>query len=180
MADTTPKRATKPRAKARTNSGDAKRSELKGKVDAAQKRNSARSKDQSFGDYARDAGNSATSFVKEHPITTVVGGLAIGVLIASFLPGGRKVRKKASAKSAMLATALADLALTYGTQFLDASGKAAREGQERLGDLGDTIADGARSLSRNAGSQASDAGETARSIGKSAIRTIRDLRSRIH
>lgn len=180
MADTTPKRTTKPRTSSKAKSSSAKRTELKSKVDAAQKRNSARSKEQSLGNYARDAGSSATSFVKEHPITTVVGGLAIGVLIASFLPGGRKVRKKASAKSAMLATALADLALTYGTQLLETSGKAAREGQERLGDLGETIADGARSLSRSASSKAGDAGDSARSLGKTAIRTIRDLRSRIH
>ena len=177
---TTPKRTTKPKAK----SGDTKRTELKGKVDAAQKRNTARSQEQSLGDYARDAGSSATSFVKEHPIATVVGGLALGALIASFLPGGRKVRKKASAKSAMLATALADLALTYGTQFLEASGKAAREGQDRLGDLGGTIAEGARSLGRSAGSLAGDASDNARSAGrgagKSVARTIRDLRSRIH
>src|SRR5690349_6374852 len=110
------KGATKPKAKA----GDAKRTELKSKVDAAQQRNSGQSKEQSLGDKARDAGSSATSFVKEHPITTVVGGLALGVLVASIVPGpGRKLRKKATARSAALAGALADLALTYGTQMLE-------------------------------------------------------------
>ena len=157
-----------------------KRDELKGKVAAAQKRNEERS----MGDYARDARDNATSFVKQHPITTVVGGLALGALIASFLPGGRKVRKKASAKSAMLATAIADLALTYGSQFFDSASKVAREGQDRLGDIGDSIGDGARSLSRSAGTLASNAsdsaGSTAREAGRSATRTIRDLRSRIH
>lgn len=173
---TTEKRAAKPKSKS---SGDAKRTEIKGKVAAAQKRNTSRSKEQSFGDYARDAGSSATSFVKEHPITTVVGGLALGVLVASFLPGGRKVRKQASAKSAALAAALSELALTYGTQFLDGAGKAASAGRDRLGDLGEAIGDGARSAGREAGSAAETAGDTARDFGKAAVRTLRDLRSRM-
>lgn len=174
---TTEKRAAKPKSKPK--SGDTKRAELKGKVAAAQKRNSSRSKEQSFGDYARDAGSSATSFVKEHPITTVVGGLALGVLVASFLPGGRKVRKQASAKSAALAAALADLALTYGTQLLDSTEKAASAGRDRLSDLGGAIGDVARTTGREAGSAAETAGDTARDFGKAAVRTLRDLRSRM-
>jgi len=174
---TTEKRTAKPKAQAK--SGDTKRTELRGKVDAAQKRNSARSKEQSFGDYARDAGSSATSFVKEHPITTVVGGLALGVLVASFLPGGRKVRKQASAKSAALAAALSELALTYGSQFLEGAGKAASAGRDRLGDLGEAIGDGARSAGRSTGEAAGQAGESARDFGKAAVRTLRDLRSRM-
>ena len=157
-----------------------KRNEIKGKVAAGQKRN----KERSVGDYAREAADGATSFVKQHPIATVVGGLAIGAIVASFLPGGRKVRKQASAKSAVLATALADLALTYGTQFLDTAGKAAKAGQDRLGDLGETLGEGARSLGKSAGETAGNARDGAASLGeelgKVATKTIRDLRSRIH
>ncbi len=159
---------------------DKKRRALKGKIAAAEKRN----EDRSFGDYAREARDGATSFVKQHPIATVAGGLALGALIAAFLPGGRKVRKKAGAKSAVMATALADLALTYGTRFLDGAGKAVQDGQERLGDFGETIGEGARDFTRGAGTLASEASDSARSLtreaGKSATRTIRELRSRIH
>jgi ElaB/YqjD/DUF883 family membrane-anchored ribosome-binding protein len=170
---TTPKRTAKPK------SGDAKRTELKGKVDAAQKRNQQREEERSLGEYARDAGSSATSFVKEHPITTIIGGLAVGVLIASIVPGpGRKLRKKASKRSAVLAAALADVALTYGTTVLEGAGKAARAGQDRLGDLGDTIGTGARSAGREANTLAGNAGDTARDVGKAALRTLRNLRSK--
>lgn len=165
-------------AATKTNSN--KRTELKGKVAAGQKRN----KERSMGDYARDAADGATSFVKQHPIATVVGGLALGAIVASFLPGGRKVRKQASAKSAVIATALADLALTYGTQFLDSAGKATKAGQDRLGDLGETLGDSARSIGRSASETAGNARDGASSLGselgKVATRTIRDLRSRIH
>lgn len=152
-----------------------KRKELKSKVAAAEKRNSERS----VTDYARDAAGEATLFVKQHPITTVVGGLALGVLVASFLPGGRKVRKQASARSAVLATALADLAMTYGSQFLEGASNAAKAGQDKLGDLGDAIGTGAARASSSAGSAADSAGDNARDIGRAAVKTLRGLRSRI-
>ena len=121
-----------------------------------------------------------TSFVKQHPITTVVGGLALGVLVASFLPGGRKVRKQASARSAVLATALADLAMTYGSQFLESASSAAKAGQDKLGDLGDAIGTGAARARNGAQRSAADsAGDNARDIGRAAVKTLRGLRSRI-
>jgi hypothetical protein len=136
-----------------------KRTDLKNKIAAAEQRNA----DRSFGDYARGARDGATSFVKEHPIATLAGGLALGAIVASLLPGpGRRMRKKASARGALVAGTIADLALTYGAQFLDGAGKAAKAGQERASDLGETLGDSARSASRGAG------------------RTISDLRSRFH
>lgn len=136
-----------------------KRAELKDKIEAAERRNA----DRSFADYARDARDGTTSFVKQHPIATIAGGLALGAIVASLLPGpGRKMRKKASARGAVMAGALADLALTFGSQFLDGAGKVAQAGQDRASDLGETIGDSARSASKSAG------------------RTIDDLRSRFH
>ena len=168
---------------ATTEKNSPKRTELKNKVDAAQKRNQAR-EERSLGDYARGAGHSATSFVKEHPITTLAGGVAIGVLIAAIVPGpGRRLRKQATKRGAVLAGVLADLAVTYGSQALDGAGKAARSGQSRLGNLGDTLsdalADGARSLRREAGEASDTAGSATREAGKRATRTLRNLRSRM-
>jgi ElaB/YqjD/DUF883 family membrane-anchored ribosome-binding protein len=160
-----------------------KRAELKSKVDAAEKRNKQRQEAKTFGDYARDARNDATSFVKEHPITTLVGGVALGVLVASFVGPGRRLRKQATRRGAVLAGVLSDLALTYGSQALDGAGKATRTGKSRLGDLGETLsealADGARSLRREAGEASDSAGSLTRDAGKRATRTLRDLRSRM-
>lgn len=153
----------------RANSSDAKRTQLKQKVSAAQQRNAERS----LGDYARGARDGATSFVKEHPIATVAGGLALGVLVASLVPGpGRRLRKQATARGALLAGVLADLAIAYGTQFADSAEKAARAGQDRLGDLGDTIGAGVRSLR-------GETREVADDFGTRAVRTLRDLRARM-
>lgn len=148
---------------------DQKRANLKGKVAAAQKRNEERS----FADYARDAAGEATTFVKAHPIATVLGGLALGAIVASIVPGpGKRLRKKAGARSAVLAGALADLAIKYGSEFLDAAGDAARDGRSKLGDLGETIGDGSRSLRK-------EAGDAAGSATTKVTRAIRDLRSRV-
>jgi ElaB/YqjD/DUF883 family membrane-anchored ribosome-binding protein len=157
-----------------------KRQELKSKVDAAQKRN----KERSFGDYAREARDDATSFAKEHPITTLVGGLALGVLVASMVPGpGRRLRKRATKRGAALAAVLGDLAVTYGSRALDGAGDAARSGQSRLGDLGDTLtevlSEGAKSLRREAGDATEGAERLSRSAGKRATKTLRNLRSRM-
>ena len=156
-----------------------KRTELKDKVDAAQQRNRAR-KEKSFGDYARDAGSGATSFVKKHPITTLAGAAALGILIASVVPGpGRRLRKQATKRGAVLAGVLADLAMTYGSQALEGAGKAARSGQDKLGDLGEVLGDSTRSLRKSGGDAADDAASLSREAGKRALRTFRDLRSRM-
>ncbi len=157
-----------------------KRTELKKKIDAAEQRNQERS----FGDYARDARDGATSFVKEHPITTLAGGIALGVLVAALVPGpGRRLRKQATKRGAVLGGVLADLALTYGSQALDGASKAARTGQSRLGDLGETLgdalADGARTLRREAGEASDTAGSLSSDLGKRATRSLRNLRSRM-
>jgi hypothetical protein len=156
-----------------TKSND-KRKELKKKIEAAEQRNA----DRSFGNYARSAADGATSFVREHPLTTIAGGLALGVLIAAIIPGpGRRLRKKATARSAVLAGTLADLALTYGAKFLANAEVAAKAGQERIGDLGEAIGDSARDLGRSASDSASRAIETA---SKTANRAIGGARSRLH
>ena len=70
-----------------------KREELKNRIEAGQQRHANRT----VGDYAREARDNATAFVKEHPVATVVGGVAIGVIVASMVPGpGRRMRKKAT------------------------------------------------------------------------------------
>ena len=100
-----------------------KRAELKSKVDAAQKRNQEREQQRTLGDYARDARDEATSFIKEHPITTIAGGIAVGVLVASVVPGpGRRLRKKATRRGAVLASCstlqtLPVLQSVFQTQF---------------------------------------------------------------
>ena len=157
-----------------------KRKNLREKIEASERRNEERT----AADYAIEARDRATAFVKEHPIVTLAGGVALGVLVASLVPGpGRRMRKKATAKGSALAAMLTELGIAYGTSLLDNIGDAARSGQDRLEDLGDSMGDTARSLRREAGHLIGDAGDSARALsreaGKKAGRSIRDLRARM-
>lgn len=157
-----------------------KRKNLREKIEASERRNEERT----AADYAIEARDRATAFVKEHPIATLAGGVALGVLVASLVPGpGRRMRKKATAKGSALAAMLTELGIAYGTSLLDNIGDAARSGQDRLEDLGDSMGDTARSLRREAGHLIGDAGDSARALsreaGKKAGRSIRDLRARM-
>ena len=155
---------------------DQKRKQMRDKIEAGERRNAERT----LGDYAREARDGAASFVKEHPITTVLGGLAIGVVVASLIPGpGKRLRKKATARGSALAAMLTELGMAYGASMLDGLSDAARAGQDKLEDLGDT----ARGLRREAGELAGSTSDRARALsreaGKKAGRSIRDLRARM-
>jgi hypothetical protein len=157
-----------------------KREQLREKIEAGERRNAERG----ISDYARNARDNATSFVKEHPFATVAGGLAFGVIIASIVPGpGRRLRKRATARGTALAAMISELGMAYGASLLDNLGDAARTGQDKLEDFGDTLGDTARGLRREAGYLAGGASESARALsreaGKKAGRSIRDLRARM-
>lgn len=159
---------------------EAKREELKNRIEAGEQRHASRT----VGDYAREARETATSFVKDHPVATVVGGLAIGVIIASMVPGpGRRMRKKATRRGSALAAMAAEVGMAYGASLIDSLGNAARASGDRLEDLGDAIGDSARDLRRQASFQSSAAGEGARrltrEVGKKTGRKVRDLRTRM-
>lgn len=159
---------------------EAKREELKNRIEAGQQRHANRT----VGDYAREARDTATAFVKEHPVATVVGGLAIGVIVASMVPGpGRRMRKKATRRGSALAAMAAEIGMAYGASLIDSLGAAARASGDRIEDFGDAIGDGARDLRRQASFQGGAAGEGARrltrDVGKKAGRKVRDLRARM-
>lgn len=160
-------------------STDEKRDELRARIEAAEERNAERS----FADYARDARDSATSFVKDHPFATVAGVAAIGLAIGAMTRPGRRYGRQAARRTSALATYASELGLAYAAGLLDTAGDAARVGRDKLEDLGDAAGDSARSLRREASHRAGDTADAARrltrEIGKKAGRTTRGLRSRI-
>ncbi|WP_150124951.1 hypothetical protein [Tsuneonella mangrovi] len=157
-----------------------KRAELREKIEAAEARNEART----LAELARDARDEATGFVKAHPFASVAGALAVGAVIAAILPGpGRRLRQKVTGRGAELAGVVAELGVAYGLQMLEKASEAARDGQDKLEDLGDSIGDGARRVRREAGYMASGASEAARILrreaSKKASRAVRDLKTRV-
>ena len=161
---------------------DAKRTQIKKKVQAGQARNKAKTENTTTvfdraGEAAIEAKDKFTAFAKEHPIATVAGGIALGVLIAGMFRGPRRAAIKGGSKAAGLAALGAELALSYAQQAMEAANEAGRAGAKRLDGFGDT----AKSVGRDAAHRAGDAGETALSATREASRRLgRAIRNRIN
>jgi ElaB/YqjD/DUF883 family membrane-anchored ribosome-binding protein len=161
---------------------DAKRKTLKEKVAAGQARNRAKTENTTTifdraGEAAIEAKDRFTSFAKEHPIATVAGGLAIGILIAGLFRAPRRAAIKGGSKAAGLAAIGAELALAYAQQAMEAAGEAGRAAAPKIEKFGDT----AKSVGRDAAHRAGDAGETAISATRAAGRRLgKAIRDRIN
>lgn len=152
-------------------SSQAKRDELNNRIAAGQDRNRRRD----IASQARDAAGKATEFAKEHPVATVVGGLAIGLLLGSMTRKGRSVGRRAGG----FASSATDAALAFGLGLLDDAGQAARHGKDALGDMGEKIAFKGRQAKRDADyytrSATDGASVTSRLLGRTLSRRLRDL-----
>ncbi|WP_239805946.1 hypothetical protein [Croceicoccus hydrothermalis] len=132
---------------------------------------------------AGDAAVATKDFVSEHPFIAVAGALAVGAIIAVSLPGrpGRKVRGSVMAAGGTIA----ELAATYGAQLLEMAEDASNASQEKLEEIGDSIAEATSALTgsaRIAGESAIDsasrAGErTADTLERAAHSTMREGRT---
>ena len=161
---------------------DNKRTALKQKVEAGQARNRAKTENTTTifdraGEAALEAKDKFTAFAKEHPIATVAGGVAVGVLIAAMFKGPRRVAAKGGSKAAGLAAIGAELALAYAQQAMEAANEAGRAAAPRLEKFGDT----AKNVGRDAAHRAGDAGETALTVTREAGRRLgKAIRNRIN
>ena len=155
---------------------EAKRKTIKKKVAAAEKRNAERS-ERTFldraGEGAIEAKDKFTAFAKEHPVATLAGGLAIGVLIAGLFKGPRQAAIKGGTRAAGLAAIGAELAMAYAAKALDAAKEAGSEGADWLGETGKTLGSKAREFSSEASDYAGTARDNAMRSGRSAAKAIR-------
>jgi len=104
----------------------------------------------------------AGSFVREHPVLVIAGGLAIGALAAALLPKGNRSRvlrgavtlaAAASAAGVLLGKQARDKAEAAGQGIRERGGVAAR-GLERLGEVASDRIHVALETAGNAGSRA--------------------------
>ena len=172
---------------------EAKRQNLKQKVAAGQARQKSRSKPETTttivdraGEKAIEAKDKFVEFAKEHPIATVAGGVAIGILVAGLFRGPRRAAIKGGTRAAGLAAVGAEVALAYAQQAMAAAAEAGRAGADRLDDLGDNArhigrdaAGRAGELGRDAASRAGELGESARAAARDAgLRLAKAIRNR--
>lgn len=161
---------------------DARRKTLKEKVEAGQARNLAKTENTTTmfdraGEAAIEAKDRFTAFAKEHPIATVAGGLAVGILIAGLFKGPRRAAMKGGSKAAGLAALGAELAVAYAQQAMEAANEAGKAGAGRLDGLGDA----ARGAGKQAAHRAGDARDAALAATSEAGRRLgKAIRSRIN
>lgn len=151
---------------------------LRARIEAAQHRNATRD----LADQARQAAETARDFVREHPLATVTGVVVLGLAVGAMTKRGRSAARAAGSRSGKWIGYAVELGLAYAATALENAGDAARKGQDRLEDVGDSVGDRARSLRRTAIHRAGDAQDTARrvtrEIGKQAARKVRNLKAR--
>lgn len=152
-----------------------KREALRGKIAAAEERQAERG----FADQAKEAADNALGYVRANPLKAVAA-VAVGALVIGALTRpGRKLGKK-TGKLAGVAT---DAAIAYGLSLLDSASGAASKGQDKLAHLGDAAADKARSWQASATREGGELSDylvgIAKRGGKSAGKSIKDLRNRL-
>ena len=150
---------------------DDKREELKQKVAAGVERNNDRGRTtvvDRMGERAIEAKDRLTGFAKEHPITTIAGAVAVGVLVSGLVVGRRSRRSvgdKMTGRASKLAGIGAELAMAYAAQALAATDDARKAGAGKIGDLGETALKYGKSGSETAT-------EVARTAGKRIAKAI--------
>lgn len=146
---------------------EAKRQEIKDRITTAQARNAERDGQplsEVLGEKAIAAKDNFTAFAREHPLATVAGGLAVGVLISAMFKNSptRKAGRYASARAAGFAALGTEMATAFAQGVMERAASARQAGadlaEDAVGSLGDT-ADTARSA--------------ARQIGKTVARSLR-------
>jgi len=148
---------------------EAKRNQIRSKVAAAKSRNDSRAESPSLSDRAGERAIAAkdkfAAFARQHPIATVAGGVAIGILVSGFFRGSptRKAGKELGKKAAGLAAIGAELALTYAQQAMEAAGEAREAGAETVGHWTEDAAD-----------YLAEARDSVRESGKSFAQALRD------
>jgi hypothetical protein len=158
---------------------DAKRTQLKQKVAAAQKRHADRGTTtivDRAGERAIEAKDKFFDFVREHPVATVAGGLALGVAISALFKRSptRKLGNRAAKTAGSLAAIGAEFALGYAQQALAAASEAGKAGADKLEDLGTSARDAGREAAGRAGEMGEAARTATRDAGKRIGKAIHD------
>ena len=155
---------------------EAKRKQIKKKVADAEARNEARHEQTLMdraGETAIQAKDKFTAFAKEHPVATVAGGLAIGILIAGMFKGPRQAAIKGGTKAAGLAALGAELAMAYAAKAYETAKEAGDDSLDWLGELGNSVSRSAKSLGHDAADYAASARDSAADTGRSIRRAVR-------
>lgn len=153
--------------------GGAKADRIRNKISASQARSrgdgspakpAAKSKRKANG-RSRPANDDRTFFARaleDHPLAMLAGSVVLGAVAASLIPAS--VARRLGGRMLGFAALAGEMGAVYGGKALEKAAEGARASQDRLGDLGETMAE-----------QGSDAGRRAIQLGAAAGRRALEL-----
>jgi len=149
---------------------DPKRQEIKDRIAASQARQTSRAG--TSAGYSSTKESDFVAFARDHPVLTVAGGLAVGILIAGLFPSARKAARKSGKRAGVLGAAGTQAAVSFLQHLADTGEDAGRAGTRKLSDLGDTLSDTARSAGREAHILADRSTDSARVASREAGKAL--------
>ena len=164
-----------------TKSGDGKADRIRSKISASQARTQGKAKPRKAASRPRAARSNGGNFfdkaLDDHPLAMLAGSMVLGAIAASLLPAswGRKLASRALGAAALAG----ELGALYGGKALEAAAEGARAGQDKLGDIGETLADQSADARLKAAELAAVAAKSARETGGGVLKALSDLRSEI-
>ena len=108
----------------------------------------------------------------DHPLALLAGSVVLGVIAASLMP--RTWGSKLGGRMLGLATVAGELGAAYGSKAWGAAAEGARAGQDKLEDLGETLADQSTDARRRAVELGTVAGKRAIELAGVAAKNARE------
>jgi hypothetical protein len=110
--------------------------------------------------------------LEDHPLALMAGGVVLGAIAASLIPASWS--RKLGSRVLGLAAVAGEMGALYGGKALEAASEGARAGQDKLEDIGGTLAEQGSDARRKAAELGSLAAKRALEIAESAARNARD------
>lgn len=192
MSESTTPKASSPKA-SNDDTAAAKAKRIKDKIAASTERSSGKAPPRASA--RTKAGDSAdrgerslfTRTLEDHPLALLAGSVALGAVAASLIPAS--ITRKLGSRALGLAALVGEASALYGGKALEKGSQAARAGQDRLEDLGESAADhaaDARTRAIELGTQAArraielatDAASNARGTSGGFIKRLGELADR--
>ncbi|MEM6828734.1 MAG: hypothetical protein AAF553_12380 [Pseudomonadota bacterium] len=178
------------------------RDELRAKIEARERRIAERT----LADEAREAAQAATEYARQHPLQVIGGAIAIGLVLGLMTKPGRSAvgnaasgtanavsgaassvskgaKTAAKKQGSRLTTLFTEAIMAYAIKLIDEALDGAREGKEKLEDIGDAATAKAREAKRDVGYAAGTAADKTRAMSqrsrRRASRAARDLAQRM-
>ncbi|QGN53877.1 hypothetical protein [Novosphingobium sp. Gsoil 351] len=189
MSNDTPKES--PKDSSKDSPKDPRAARIRSKIDASQKRVRGEGAPRKAKAAPRKRASGETGFIEkamaDHPLALLAGSVVLGAIAASLVP--RSWGSKLGSRALGLAAIAGELGATFGSKAWSATAEGARVGQDKLEDLGESLAD----RSSQAGRKATDLGllagkralelaglaaKNARDASDSALKAIGDLKTR--